>query len=129
MPQDLSDNSFSPFALIETERTVPRPMFVALLIGIDTLLRISLDERKGRQSFVQQALQELDQRLKRWNGVLPGFGRPAGFTIAYDQARAVRFDLSGKAVAVITPATRLPEASLAIRNRTVWRSSNSSEWP
>jgi uncharacterized protein (UPF0254 family) len=44
--------NFRPHAIILTERTVPSPIFVAALIGVEKLLRIDLDPTQGPVSFV-----------------------------------------------------------------------------
>ena len=40
--------NFRPHAIILTERTVPSPIFVAAIIGVEKLLRIDLALLKGR---------------------------------------------------------------------------------
>ena len=48
--------NFRPHAIILTERTVPSPIFVAAIIGVEKLLRIDLDATQGPVSFVRQVL-------------------------------------------------------------------------
>ena len=43
--------NFRPHAVILTERTVPNPIFVAAMIGVEKLLRIDLDTTQGPVSF------------------------------------------------------------------------------
>jgi hypothetical protein len=40
--------NFCPHAIILTQRTVPSPIFVAAIIGVEKLLRIDLDPTQGR---------------------------------------------------------------------------------
>ena len=40
--------NFCPHAIILTEQTVPSPIFVAAMIGVEKLLRIDLDAIRGR---------------------------------------------------------------------------------
>jgi len=40
--------NFRPHAIILTQRTVPSPIFVAAIIGVEKLLRIDLDATQGR---------------------------------------------------------------------------------
>jgi hypothetical protein len=46
--------NFCPHAIILTARTLPSPIFVAAIIGVDKLLRIDLDATHGPVSFVRQ---------------------------------------------------------------------------
>ena len=63
--------NFCPHAIILTERTVPSPIFVAAIIGVEKLLRIDLDPTQGPVSFVRQVLDRLPE-----GG--PAFGEPIG---------------------------------------------------
>ena len=40
--------NFRPHAIILTERTVPSPIFIAAIIGVEKLLLIDLDPTQGR---------------------------------------------------------------------------------
>ena len=60
--------NFRPHAIILTERTVPSPMFVAAIVGVEKLFRIDLDPTQAPVSFVRQALDRLPE------GVI-GFGK------------------------------------------------------
>jgi hypothetical protein len=53
--------NFRPHAIILTERTVPNPIFVAALIGVEKLLRIDLDATQGPVSLVRQVLDRLPE--------------------------------------------------------------------
>ena len=53
--------NFCPHAIILTERTVPSPIFVAAMIGVEKLLRIDLDATQGPVSFVRQVLDRLPE--------------------------------------------------------------------
>jgi hypothetical protein len=64
--------TFRPHGIILTERTVPSPIFVAALIGVEKLLRIDLDATQGPMSFVRQVLNRLPEgspRLERLLGL------------------------------------------------------------
>ncbi len=41
--------NFRPHAIILTERTVPSPMFVAAIVGVEKLFRIDLDPTQARE--------------------------------------------------------------------------------
>ena len=91
--------NFRPHATILTERTVPSPIFVAAIVGVEKLLRIDLDTTQGPVSFVRQVLDRLP------DGV-PAFGKPIGFVINYSTDKAVRFDLNGQPIAILDKAVR-----------------------
>jgi hypothetical protein len=76
--------NFCPHAIILTERTVPSPIFVAAIIGVEKLLRIDLDTQRP-VSFVRRVLDRLPEGI-------PAFGKPIGFVINYSPDQAVRFD-------------------------------------
>ena len=54
--RDIWRENFCPHAIILTERTVPSPIFVAAMIGVEKLLCIDLDATQGPVSFVRQVL-------------------------------------------------------------------------
>ena len=100
--------SFFPHAIILTERTIPSPIFVAAVIGIDRILRIDFDLAAGRSSYVKQALNGIRARVIRWNRhadhtmalghySLPAYGNVTGFMIHYALQRSVSFGLKGTA--------------------------------
>ncbi|GJD95404.1 hypothetical protein [Methylobacterium iners] len=95
------DDAFKPHAIIITERSVPSPIWVAGIIGVDKLKRIDLDVTQPEVTFLDQAVTELRERLERWNigsngsGQLPAFGKPTGLCINFASDRATIFDLKG----------------------------------
>jgi hypothetical protein len=99
--------NFNPHAIILTERTVPSPIFVAALIGVEKLLRIDLDLPQGPVSFVRQVLDRLPEGV-------PAFGKPIGFVINYSPDNAVRFDPNGRPVAILDEAVR-PGTAVLLR--------------
>ncbi|WFT82933.1 hypothetical protein QA634_14295 [Methylobacterium sp. CB376] len=73
------------------------------MIGIDRLLKLELDTTRPRHTFVRQALSGLNQRLLSFKSdQIPFFGRPRGFVINYAPNRAVRYDLNGNAVEILS---------------------------
>jgi hypothetical protein len=48
---------FQPHAVILTERSVPQPIFVAAIIGVERLLRVDFDLDGERKSYVQKSLE------------------------------------------------------------------------
>jgi hypothetical protein len=109
--------AFRPHAVILTERVIPQPIFVAAFIGVDVLLRIDFDLTAGPASFLKQALDGLREKLARWRGELPAFGRATGIIVNYSPDRAIQFDLSGNSVKVFDRAYRLGTAQLLIGGR------------
>jgi hypothetical protein len=99
--------NFRPHAIILTERTVPSPIFVAAIIGVEKLLRIDLDATQGPVSFVKQVLDRLPEGV-------PAFGKPIGFVINYSPDKAVKFDPNGRPVAILDEAVR-PRTAVLLR--------------
>ena len=48
--------AFRPHAVIITERTIPQPIFVACMIGVDTLLRVDFDPVGDARTYVSQSI-------------------------------------------------------------------------
>src|ERR1700730_8113633 len=99
--------NFCPHAIILTERTVPSPIFVAAMIGVEKLLRIDLDATQGPVSLVRQVLDRLPEGVT-------AFGKTAGFVINYSPDKAVRFDPNGQPIAILDKAVR-PGTAVLIR--------------
>jgi hypothetical protein len=104
--------NFSPHAIILTERTVPSPIFVAAIIGVEKLLRIDLDATQGPVNFVRQALDRLP-------AAVPAFGKPIGFVINYSPDQAVKFDRNGQPTAILDKAVRPETAVLRLGGRPI----------
>jgi len=99
--------NFRPHAIILTEQTVPSPIFVAAIIGVEKLLSIDLDATQGPVSFVRQALDRLPEGV-------PAFGKPIGFVINYSPDQAVRFDSNGQPIAILDKTVR-PGTAVLLR--------------
>jgi len=99
--------NFRPHVIILTKRTVPSPIFVAAIIGVEKLLRIDLDATQGPVSFVRQVLDRLPEGV-------PTFGKPIGFVINYSADKAVRFDRNGQPIAILDKAIR-PGTAVLLR--------------
>jgi hypothetical protein len=104
--------NFCPHAIILTERTVPSPIFVAAMIGVEKLLRIDLDATQGPVSFVRQVLDRLPEKV-------PAFGKPIGFVINYSPDTAVRFDSNGQPIETLDEAVRPGTAVLRLGGRPI----------
>jgi hypothetical protein len=110
---------FKPHAIILTERTKPQPIFVAALIGVDDLLRLDFETGGNPLRYVKKAQQELEQRLSRWIGTIPAFGRPTGLVLNFSPERAVRFDLEGHPQEIFSKAYRVGQANLSLTGRPI----------
>jgi hypothetical protein len=104
--------TFRPHAVILTEKTVPSPIFVAAMIGVEKLLRIDLDPIQGPVSFVRQVLNHLPERV-------PAFGNTIGFVINYSSDKAVSFDLNGQPISILDKAVRPGTAVLGLGGRPI----------
>ena len=99
--------AFRPHAIIATDRSVPSPIFVAALVGVEKILRIDFDTSLPEATFVQQALAKLPEQTI-------AFGRPIGVTVNYAPDRAVRYDLKGDPIETFTAAIRCGKAYLTV---------------
>jgi hypothetical protein len=102
--------NFRPHAIIVTERSVPSPIFLAAMIGVEKLLRIDLDPAQQPLSFVKQTL----DRLPEW---VSAFGKTVGFVVNYSPDQAVRFDRNGHPIEILDKAVRPGSATLYLRGR------------
>jgi len=55
--------TFQPHAIILAERTVPSPIFVAALIGVDRILRINFDPDQPPVTYIRQAMAGIDPTM------------------------------------------------------------------
>ena len=104
--------NFYPHAVILTERTVPSPIFVAAIIGVEKLLRIDLDPTQGPVSYVRQVLDRLPEEVV-------AFGNTVGFVINYSPDQAVRFDPNGQPIAILDKAVRPGTATVHLGGRPI----------
>jgi hypothetical protein len=54
--------AFRAHAIIATERSIPLPIFVAAMVGVERILRIELDTSLPEQTYVHQALEKLSEQ-------------------------------------------------------------------
>jgi hypothetical protein len=111
--------AFKPHAIILTERTVPSPIFIAAIIGVERLLRVDFDVNVSPVSFVKLALDGVKQKLAEWGSTIPAFGRPTGIVVNYSPDFGVRFDLDGTARETFDAAYRIGQVYLLIKGRPV----------
>jgi hypothetical protein len=116
-PSEVGENMesslvFRPHAIIATDRSVPSPIFVAALIGVEKILRIDFDTSLPEATFVQQALAKLPEQTI-------AFGRPTGVTVNYAPDRAVRYDLRGDPIETLAEAIRCGKGYLTVKTNAV----------
>lgn len=102
-----SSLGFRPHAIIATDRSIPSPIFVAALIGVEKILRIDVDTSLPEETYVHQALAKLPEKTI-------AFGRPIGVTVNYAPDRAVRYNLRGDPIEILTEAIRCGKAFFTI---------------
>jgi hypothetical protein len=114
--------TFQPHAIILTERRIPRPMFLAAVIGVERLLRIDFDANARPVSFVRFAVEGVKQKRAQWGsngGALPGYGEPTGIILNYAPDWAVRFDLDGAPEETFPAAYRVGQVQLVLKGRPI----------
>lgn len=99
--------AFRPHAVIATELAIPSQIWLAALIGVEKILRRDFDISQPEETYLAQALAQMPETT-------PCFGRPIGVTINYAPERAIRYDLSGNVVEVLSEAVRVGHASISI---------------
>jgi len=112
--------TFAPHAIIQCDRPRPEPLFVALAIGIDRLIRINFTPGTPALTYVRQALDGVESRLREWrSGIIPAFGRPTGVFVNYAWDKAVAFDLSGTPIRLLDHAVRTGAGQVSIGGRPI----------
>ena len=114
--------AFIPHAIILGERKIPTSITMyAISGGSDRNLTIELDISKSSNTFVQQAMAVLPNKLhlgKDGRLTVPFFGYALGFIVNYSPDQAVRYDLKGNAVENLSKAFRLGRASFSLKGGT-----------
>jgi hypothetical protein len=98
---------FKAHALIEPERRIPQPIFVAAIVGVEKILKIELDSSLPETSYVRQALAKVPKHTI-------AFGWSVGVTVNYAPDRATRYNLKGQPLETLTEARRLGKAWLRL---------------
>jgi hypothetical protein len=114
--------TFEPHAIILTERRIPRPMFLAAVIGVERLLRIDFNANAKPASFVSLAVEGVKQKRAQWGsngGALPGYGAPTGIIVNYAPDWAVKFDLAGVPQEAFAAAYRVGQVQLLLKGRPI----------
>ena len=117
--------AFKPHAIIQAERRIPSPIFVASLLGPERIFRIDFDTSRKPATYLHQALAQMN--LKYPGGSLPAFGRIMGLVVNYAPNRAMRFDLEGKALEMLPDAYRVcGTATLSVKGKPLDRMMSTS---
>lgn len=72
-------DAFKPHAVILTERLIPQPLHIAAIVGGDRLKCVDFKPDSNPVTLIDQALDALREKLQRWNGHIPCFGKPTPF--------------------------------------------------
>jgi len=114
---------FRPHAVIQTERTVPSQIiFCGLTGGAERWLVIPFDLSKPPISYIKQALEALPERTHvRGDGKrsVQFFGEVLGLVINYSPDEALRCDLEGRPLEVLSKAYRPGEVRLSLGGKPV----------
>jgi hypothetical protein len=114
---------FRPHAVIHTERTLPSQIiFCGLTGGAERWLIIPFDLSKPPISFIKQALGALPERTHvRRDGKrsVPFFGEVLGIIINYSPDRAVRCDIVGTPLEILSRAYRPGQIRLSLGGKPV----------
>jgi hypothetical protein len=114
--------SFRPYLRAEAARTVPEPMFPALMIGVDRLLLVELADTAWdapddeRNSLVQLAIRE---HYRRCRGEIPTFGAIRSYAAVklpgYGCDLGWPYDISGELAGPMRPMKRLVQGTLGTK--------------
>ncbi len=105
--------AFRPHAIILTEHRIPTQITFAAA-GADQQLRVDFTSGSSRISYIQQALKAVRQRSP-----IRFVGRATGVIVNFSPDQAVRFDLQGNTVEVLTAAYLPGTLTFSLRGRPV----------
>jgi hypothetical protein len=119
----MTEVAFEPHAIVLGDRTVPEPIWVAGVMGVDRILRVDFDYSGDEDTWAPLALEGVNQRLAAFGGtgLLPAFGRAIGYVVNYRADFAVRFSLDGQPQEVFEAAYRIGHAALLLKGRPIPR--------
>ena len=108
--------AFRPHAVLLTERRVPTQITICGLVGGPRrFLVIPLDASKPPVTFVQQTLAALPSLVDSGTRRVPFFGAVQGFVVNYTPGSAVRFDLDGNAMEVLSAPYYVGKIAVSVR--------------
>jgi hypothetical protein len=114
---------FAPHIQVQTERTVPSPIFLAAMMTVERLRRVRLPyvvasaDRDERNEIVQAAI---IKHYRESAGFVPAFGRVTGYLLvmvagfgAFDFG--LPYDVNGEPAGPMRSIKRLPDAMLGVK--------------
>jgi len=107
-------DTFKVHGIIETERTIPQPIFVAVYSGSVKTKMVELDTSQNAPSYTQQMIDEIPNRVFS-DGTIIAFGKPIGFVINLAPDHAIRYDLEGNKLEELEAAILLGGGYMRIR--------------
>jgi hypothetical protein len=114
---------FLPHAVIQTERTVPSHItFCALTGGAERWLVIAFDVSKPPITYIKQALEALPEKAPVGHDgkrAVRFFGEALGIIVNFSPDEALRCDLEGRPLEVLSKAYRPGEVRLSLGGRPV----------
>lgn len=114
--------AFRPHAIIQCERNRPDPIWLAAILGVENLLKVSFEEGSSPVTYADQTVSAIEHRLMQWKGkTIPCYARPTGFLIVYSLKCSVQFDLCGNPLRKLDKAIQIGVASLCVAGRTFSR--------
>jgi len=108
--------SFRPHAVILTEHERPTSITMAAFSSADRQLRVEFEPGTASISYLAQTL-----RAARQRSPINFYGKAVGFIINYAPDNAIRYDLNGNPLDVLSSAYRPEELTISIRGRPVSR--------
>src|SRR6266496_5343716 len=107
---------FRPHAIILTEHERPTSITMAAFSSADRQLWVEFQSGSSHISYITQALKAARQRSP-----INFYGKAVGFIINYGPDNAIRYDLNGNPMDVLSSAYRSDELTISIRGRPVSR--------
>jgi hypothetical protein len=112
--------TFQPHAVVQTEHKVPTQIIICgMMGGAGRFLVIPFDLSKPPLTFIQQAIVGLPEKRENGRRYVPFFGEALGFIVNYAPDQALRCDLDGQPLEVLSTAYRPGEVGLSIGGRPV----------
>jgi hypothetical protein len=113
-------DAFRPHGVIICERSIPEPIWLAAVIGVERILRIDFKDGSAPISYVRQAIEGLEAKLRKGgSSALPAFGLPQGVVVNYAYDKAVEFDVEGEPLRVFDEAVRTGVGTLLLAGRPI----------
>jgi hypothetical protein len=106
--------AFVPHAIALTEKERPSSITMAAFSGMDRRKRIDFTPGLPPVTYLQQAL-----RTTRQRSPITFYGEVVGVIVNYSPDRAIKYDMAGNIIEVLTRAVCADEITLYIRNKPI----------